>query len=84
MTLGEKDWPRILTWTGVVISISAVVALIWSQAQGPFGGGTGLSLGYRLEIAMGPVETFGVGIVVSIAAQVMGMMQASRRQPGGD
>jgi hypothetical protein len=75
-------WSRWLTWLGIVIALLGVVALIWTQAQSPFGGGGfGFNTAYRWQIAMGPLDVIGIGVVVSIAAQIMGMMQASRTHP---
>jgi len=53
-------------WMGIAISIAGVVALIWIQLQGPYG-----SFGdsaTRWELAMGPLDVIGIGLLVAIAA----------------
>jgi hypothetical protein len=74
-------WSRWLTWLGIVIALSGVVALIWTQVQSPLGHGFGFEASYRWQIAMGPLDVIGIGLLVSIAAQIMAMMQASRTHP---
>jgi len=60
-------------WMGIAISIAGVVALIWIQLQGPYG-----SFGdsaTRWELAMGPLDVIGIGLLVAIAAQIMDTLQ---------
>jgi len=69
---------RLLTWAGIAIAIAGVVALIWTQVGGPFGSfGSGSE---RWQLAVGPLFVIASGLLVAIAAQIMGMMQAARDQ----
>lgn len=78
--LGGIVSSRWLTWIGVVISVAGLIALIWTQVQGPFGGGVGNDGGYRWQIAMGPLDVVGIGLLVSVAAQIMGLLQTAQRR----
>jgi hypothetical protein len=78
--LGGTVSSRWLTWVGVAISALGVVGLIWTQVQSPFGGGLGLNEGYRWQIAMGPLSVIGLGALLSVAAQVMGLLQSAERR----
>ena len=69
-------WSGLLTWAGIAIAIAGVVALIWTQVEGPFGSFGGGS--ERWQLAEGPLFVIAVGLLVAIAAQIMGMMQAAR------
>jgi hypothetical protein len=76
--LGGTVSSRWLTLIGVAISVAGLVALIWTQVQGPLGGGIGLNGSYRWQIAMGPLDVIGIGLLVSIAAQILRAVQLRR------
>ena len=78
--LGGIVSSRWLTWIGVVISVAGLIALIWTQVEGPFGGGIGDNAGYRWQIAMGPLDVIGIGLLVSVGAQIMGLVQTAQRR----
>ena len=78
------NWSRRLTLVGLGIAILGFVALIWTQAQSPFGGGLGFNAPGRLNIAMGPLDVIGIGVLVSIGAQILGIMQAAAQGQSPD
>jgi preprotein translocase subunit Sec61beta len=67
---------RLLTWAGIAIAIAGVVALIWTQVDGPYGSFGGGS--ERWQLAIGPLFVIAAGLLVAIAAQIMGLMRATR------
>ena len=71
-------WPRRLIWIGIAISLAGVVALVWIQLQGPYGSFGDTSV--RWELAMGPLDVVGIGLLVSIAAQIMETLQPAEHQ----
>ena len=62
---------RVLMWIGVLVSITGVVALIWTQTQS----GLIAGVGARWYLAMTPTIVFALGVLINIAAQVLAHMQ---------
>jgi hypothetical protein len=76
--MGGTVGSRVLTGIGVVISLAGLIGLVWTQSQqvtlfGPVGFGDGGA--YRWELAMEPIMVIGIGLLVSIAAQVLRTVQ---------
>ena len=72
--LGGTLQSRWLTAIGALIAAAGLVALVWTQLQGPFGG-IGNNASYRWQIAMGPLDVIGIGLLVTIAAQILKAVQ---------
>jgi hypothetical protein len=76
--MGGTVGARVLTGIGVAISVAGLIGLVWTQTQqvtlfGPVGFGDGGA--YRWEVAMEPIMVIGIGLLVSIAAQILRAVQ---------
>jgi hypothetical protein len=74
-------WSRWLTWLGVVIALAGVVIAIWLQFAVDYGAFTAFDTQSRLQAAAIGFGMIASGALLSVAAQIMGMMQvAAERQ----
>jgi len=67
---------RWLNPIGFVLCIIAIIDLIWSQIGLPYSGGLD-SGSFRWEIATGPLELFGVGVLIIGLAEILAAVQRS-------
>lgn len=69
----EARW---LVLLGLVVIVLGVVDLIWTQVNAlPGGNGIHLPIGYRWEIATGPIEVVALGVLIIVGAQIMVAVQ---------
>jgi hypothetical protein len=77
-------WSRWLTWLGIAIAVAGVVIGVWLQTTVnstiPGNLGHAFKLQQRLNYVAIGVGTIGAGALLAVAAQIMGMMQATRDQ----
>ena len=80
-TLEGLVWSRWLTWLGVAIAVGGVVIGIWLEVTVPnFPSASGYEVQQRLNSAVEGFSMVGAGALLAVAAQIMGMMQATREQ----
>ena len=73
-------WSRWLTWLGAVISVAGIVVGIWLQVSIPaFPPEANFEVQQRLEYASLGIGMIGSGALLAVAAQIMGMMRATRQ-----
>jgi len=68
----EARW---LVLIGLIIVVLGIVDLIWTQVSLFPGGTPHLPTGYRWEIATGPIELIGVGVLIIVGAQIIVAVQ---------
>jgi hypothetical protein len=69
-------WTRRLTWLGVAIAVFGVVQGIWVQLD--FDRRFGNEGSYRMQLAGASVSIIAFGALLAVAAQIMGVMQATQ------
>ena len=79
------NWSRWMTWLGVLIAVAGVVIGVWLQvlastlSSGPQGSiGHAVLTQERLGDVTVAVGAIGAGVLLAVAAQIMGMMQYDR------
>ena len=73
-------WSRWLTWLGIAVAVVGIVIAIWLEVSVDKLGlsGNGFITEARLDDAALGIGMIGSGALLAVAAQIMGMMQASR------
>ena len=74
------NWSRWLTWLGIVIALFGVVFGIWTQVAIAWPSHVGGGTVYRLQNSAEAVSMVAAGALLAVAAEIMGMMQATRAQ----
>ena len=77
----EARW---LLLIGLIIVVFGVVDLIWTQVNLLPGAGAHLPIGYRWQIATGPMDLIGVGVLIIVGAQIMVAVQDAFMPDAGD
>lgn len=73
-------WSRWLTWLGVAIALGGVIIGVWLQTTvSSFPTQAAFHAQQRLDYAALGIEMIGAGALLAVAAQIMGMMQATRQ-----
>jgi hypothetical protein len=73
--LGGTVSSRWTTWVGLTIAVVGVIALVWTQVQSPLPTHFGFSAVERWETAVEPLVVIGIGVLVSVAAQILSAIQ---------
>jgi hypothetical protein len=73
--LSAAHW---LTLAGALIAVAGVVDLIWTQVQFEDGFASGAAVSLRWYAASLPLVVIAAGLLVSIAAQILLVVQARR------
>ena len=67
---------RALFFVGMLVAAVGIIDLIWSEASFPSPpGGDAI---FRWEVATGPIELFGVGIIIAALAQILAVISRSK------